>query len=65
MGVAAIVWSTVIYELFRSHAPSAHRARVMSLHTVAMGLIPIGWAIGGAIAAFTDRGNRAHHRRDI
>ena len=55
MGVAAIVWSTVIYELFRSHAPSAHRARVMSLHTVAMGLIPIGWAIGGAIAAFTDR----------
>ena len=50
MGIANIVWSNAIFNLIKTHTPHSARDRVMSLYTIAMGLIPIGWAIGGAIA---------------
>ena len=53
MGFISIIWGNAILLLIQIHTPYRSRPHVMSLHTIAMGLIPIGWAIGGAIAHFT------------
>ena len=53
MGIASIVWGNAIFSLIQTHTPHSAHDRVMSLYTIAMGLIPIGWAVGGAIATFT------------
>ncbi len=52
MGCASIIWSNAILMMIQAYTPYTALGRVMSIHTVAMGLIPIGWFVGGAIAYF-------------
>ena len=53
MGIASMVWANAILTMIRSNPFTIHHPNIMSLHTIVMGLIPIGWTIGGAIAHFT------------
>ena len=52
MGIASMVWGNAILTMIRSNPFTIHHPNIMSLYTIAMGLIPIGWAVGGAIATF-------------
>ena len=53
MGIASMIWGNAILTMVRSNPVTIHHPNIMSLYTIAMGLIPIGWTIGGAIAHFT------------
>ena len=53
MGIASMVWGNAILTMIRSNPFTIHHPNIMSLYTIAMGTIPIGWTIGGAIAHFT------------
>lgn len=53
MGNASIIWGNAILTMVRSNTYTIRHPNIMSLYTIAMGLIPIGWTIGGAIAHFT------------
>ena len=52
MGFASIIWANGILRMIQTQTPHTSRGRVMSVYTIAMGRIPIGWAVGGAIATF-------------
>ena len=52
MGFASIIWVNSILRMIQTQTPHTSRGRVMSVYTIAMGRIPIGWAVGGAIATF-------------
>lgn len=53
MGIASMIWSNAILRMIRSNPFTIQHPNIMSLYTIAMGMIPIGWTIGGAIAHFT------------
>ena len=53
MGIASMVWGNAILTMIRSNPFTIHHPNIMSLYTIAMGMIPIGWTIAGAIAHFT------------
>ena len=53
MGTASVIWGNAILNLIHTHTPYSSRTRVINIYTIAMALIPIGWAVGGAIAHFT------------
>ena len=53
MGIASMIWGNAILAMIRSSPFTAHHPNIISLHTIVMGMIPIGWTIGGAIAHFT------------
>ncbi len=53
MGIASMIWGNAILTMIRSNPFTIHHPNIMSLYTIVMGLIPIGWTIGGAIAHFT------------
>lgn len=53
MGIASMVWGNAILTMIRSNPFTIHHPNIMSLYTIAMGMIPIGWTIGGAISHFT------------
>ncbi len=53
MGVASIMWNNAVLTMFRSNPFTIAHPNIMSLYTIAMGLVPIGWAVGGAIATFS------------
>ena len=53
MGTASVIWGNTILNLIHTHTPYSSRTRVINIYTIAMALIPIGWAVGGAIATFT------------
>ena len=53
MGIASMVWGNAILTMIRSNPFTIQHPHIMSLYTIAMGMIPIGWTIGGAIAHFT------------
>ena len=53
MGTVSVIWSNAILNLIHTHTPYTSRTRVINIYTIAMALIPIGWAVGGAIATFT------------
>ena len=57
MGCAGMIWGNAVLGLIRAFTPSHARAQVMSLYTIGMGLIPIGWMVGGALAQLA--GNQA------
>ena len=40
-------WANAIINLFQRAAGGETRERVMSLYTVEMGFLPLGWAFGG------------------
>ena len=53
MGIASMIWANAILHMIRSNPYTEQHPQIMSLHTIVMGMIPIGWTIGGAIAHFT------------
>ena len=53
MGTASVIWSNAILNLIHTHTPYSSRTRVINIYTIAIAVIPIGWAVGGAIATFT------------
>ena len=53
MGIASIAWGNAILTMIRSNPFTISHPNIMNLHTIVMGMIPIGWTIGGAIAHFT------------
>ena len=53
MGTASVIWGNAILNLIHTHTPYSSRTRVINIYTIAMALVPIGWAVGGAIAHFT------------
>ena len=53
MGIASMIWANAILAMIRSNPFTINHPHIMSLYTIVMGLIPIGWTIGGAIAHFT------------
>lgn len=53
MGIASMIWANAILTMIRSNPFTIHHPNIMSLYTIVMGLIPIGWTIGGAIAHLT------------
>ena len=53
MGIASMIWGNTILTMIRSNPFTIHHPNIMSLYTIVMGMIPIGWTIGGAIAHFT------------
>ncbi len=53
MGIASITWGNAILAMIRSNTYTVRHPNIMSLHTIVMGTIPIGWTVGGAIAHFT------------
>lgn len=53
MGMASIMWNNAVLAMFRSNPFTIAHPNIMSLYTIAVGTVPIGWAIGGAIATFT------------
>ena len=53
MGIASMVWGNAILNMIRTNPFTTRHPNIMSLYTIAMGMIPIGWSIGGAIAHFT------------
>lgn len=57
MGIASIVWANAILLMIRAHLPHHFGDQVMSIHTIGMSMIPVGWAVGGAVAHFA--GNEA------
>ena len=52
MGVAGMFWVNAALILLQRAAPGHMRGRVMSIYTMAMGLFPLGWLYGGAMAAW-------------
>ncbi len=53
MGIASIAWGNAILTSNRANHITKSHPNIMNLHTIVMGLIPIGWTIGGTIAHFT------------
>ena len=53
MGVASVFWGHAILMMIRTNIYAIRHPNIMTFYTVVMGLIPIGWTIGGAIAHFT------------
>ena len=50
MGIASIIWANAILLMIRAHLPNHFGDQVISIHAIGMSMIPIGWAVGGAIA---------------
>ncbi len=53
MGIATMVSGNAILTMIRSNPFTIQHPNIMSLYTIVMGMIPIGWTISGAIAHFT------------
>ena len=53
MGIASMIWGNAILTMIQSNPFTIRHPNIMSLYTIAMGMIPIGWTIGGTIAHFT------------
>ena len=53
MGIASIIWSNAILAMIRSNPFTTRHPNIMNFYTIVMGIIPIGWTIGGTIAHFT------------
>lgn len=52
MGVVGMYWVNSVLVLFQKAAVEQMRGRVMSIYTMGMGLFPLGWAYGGALASW-------------
>ena len=53
MGIASMVWGNAILAMIRTNRFTTRHPNIMPLYTTAMGVMPIGWTISGAIAHFT------------
>ena len=51
MGVAAMSWVNSYVTVLQTSAPEEMRGRVMSIYTIAMQMIPMGWLLGGILAS--------------
>ena len=54
MGIASIVWANAIFTMIRSNICTTRHQNIINVYTIAMGVIPIGWTISGAIAHLTN-----------
>ncbi len=52
MGIAGMYWVNAALIMFQRAAVENMRGRVMSIYTMGMGLFPLGWAYGGALASW-------------
>ena len=50
MGLISIPWVTAVLTMFQQAATDKMRGRVMSLYVIAIGVFPLGWLFGGAVA---------------
>ena len=50
MGLITMPWVTAVLTMFQQAATGKIRGRVMSLYVLAMGVFPLGWLFGGAVA---------------
>lgn len=53
MGNASAFWGNATLTMIQSNIHTIRHQNIMGTYTIVMGLIPIGWTIGGAIAHFT------------
>ena len=49
-GVFGMIWASSVLDLIHLHTPTTSRRSVAGLSSITMSLIPIGWAVGGAMA---------------
>jgi hypothetical protein len=50
MGLISMPWVTAVLTMFQQAATGKMRGRVMSLYVIAIGVFPLGWLFGGAVA---------------
>jgi MFS family permease len=50
MGLITMPWVTAVLTMFQQAATGKMRGRVMSLYVIAIGMFPLGWLFGGAVA---------------
>jgi MFS family permease len=50
MGLISMPWVTAVLTMFQQAATDKMRGRVMSLYVIAIGVFPLGWLFGGAVA---------------
>ena len=50
MGLISMPWVTSVLTMFQQAATDRMRGRVMSLYVIAIGVFPLGWLFGGAVA---------------
>ncbi len=50
MGIVGMFWVNAALCIFQRSAPDHMRGRIMSLYAIIMGIFPLGWAYGGALA---------------
>jgi MFS family permease len=50
MGLISMPWVTAVLTMFQQAATDRMRGRVMSLYVIAIGMFPLGWLSGGAVA---------------
>ena len=57
MGVAAAYWVNTMNTVLQTSVPEEMRGRVMSIFTMTLQVLPLGWLLGGVLATFL--GNEA------
>lgn len=50
MGLISMPWVTAVLTMFQQATVDRMRGRVMSLYVIAIGVSPLGWLFGGAVA---------------
>lgn len=52
MGLTGVVWVNAALTMFHTAATDEMRGRVMALYVLSMDMFPLGWLVGGALAAW-------------
>ncbi len=52
MGLSGVIWVNAALTMFQTSATEEMRGRVMSLYVLSMDMFPMGWLIGGTLAAW-------------
>lgn len=52
MGLMGVIWVNAALTMFQTSATEEMRGRVMALYVLSMDMFPMGWFIGGALAAW-------------
>ncbi len=52
MGLVGVIWVNAALTMFQNSATEEMRGRVMSLYVLSMDMFPMGWLIGGSLAAW-------------
>lgn len=52
MGLVGVVWVNAALTMFQESATEEMRGRVMALYVISMDMFPLGWLVGGVLAAW-------------